>query len=336
MKRACLTVGALVVAAAALPLVGEAQSARGTGQTSSSWRVPRTPWGHPDLQGVWSNTTTTPLERPDDLADKAVLTGEELRKRDAEVAERVSLDRPLQRGNPGAYNEFWMERGALINRTSLIIDPPNGKFPPLAPAGQKRQEALTAARKEAPADSWLDRSAYDRCISRGMPGAMMPGFYNHNYQILQTPDHVVVHVEMIHDVRIIPLGNRPHLTPNVRLWLGDSRGRWEGDTLVVETTNVNDKVFEIRAGGALFGVGGDLKLIERFTRIAPDTIDYQFTIDAPSVYSRPWTVGTPMIRLDSPLFEYACHEGNYALPGILSGARADERAKAADGTGERR
>jgi hypothetical protein len=220
----------------------------------------------------------------------------------------------------------WFERGTLNTRTSLVIDPSDGKVPAYNPEGQKRADALAAARKARPADSWLDRSSYDRCITRGMPGAMMPGFYNHNYQILQTPGYVVILVEMIHDARIIPLDGRPHLNPSIEQWMGDSRGRWEGDTLVVETTNFSDKIFERNVVVTGFGAGS--RLIERFRRVDAETIDYQFTIDAPKAYAKPWTVAAPMTKMDEPLFEYACHEGNYAMTGILSAARAEEKAAA--------
>lgn len=322
---------------AALGIVTAVVGVRGQAQTaapasvkpqarSKAASVPRTSWGDPDLQGIWTNTTTTSLERPDDLAGKPVLTDEEWKKRDSETAARVSFDKaPTGKGNPGAYNEFWMERGRLNNRTSLVIDPPDGKVPPLTDGARKQTDALTEARRQHPADSYLDRSAYDRCITRSIPGAMMPGFYNHNYQILQAPGYVAIVVEMIHDVRIIPLDGRPHLNDNLRLWLGDSRGRWEGDTLVVDTTNVNDKVFETRPQGiVIFGPGRNLHLIERFRRIDADTIDYQFTVDAPNVFTRPFTVATPMAKIEGPIYEYACHEGNYAMPHILSGARSDE------------
>jgi hypothetical protein len=313
-----------LAAAATVALVGSpaAQGSSSRGQPgASTWSAPRTPWGHADLQGVWTNSTTTPLERPADLADKAVLTEEERRLRDAEVASRVSFDRAGALPGVGAYNEFWMERGALNNRTSLVIDPSDGKIPAMTAAGQARASALAAARKANPAESYETLTAYDRCISRGLPGAMLPGFYNHNYQIVQTRDYVVILVEMIHDARIVPLDGRPHASAAIRSWLGDSRGRWEGDTLVVETRNVNDKVFE---RGVLFGVGSDLQLTERFRRTGADSMDYQFTVTAPSVYTRPWTVATPMARIDGPIYEYACHEGNYAVPNILKGARAQD------------
>ena len=311
--------------AAAVALVGSttAQVTSSAGQPGAGARSgPRTPWGHPDLQGVWTNSTTTPLERPADLADKPVLTEEERRLRDAEVASRVSFDRAGSLPGVGAYNEFWMERGALNHRTSLVIDPPDGKIPAMTAAGQARASALAAARKANPVESYETLTAYDRCISRSLPGAMLPGFYNHNYQIVQTRDYVVILVEMIHDARIVPLDNRPHASAAIRSWLGDSRGRWEDDTLVIETRNVNDKVFE---RGVLFGVGSDLQLTERFRRTGADSLDYQFTVNAPGVFTRPWTVATPMAKIDGPIYEYACHEANYSVPNILKGARAQEK-----------
>ena len=217
---------------------------------------------------------------------------------------------------------FGTERGTLGNRTSLIIDPPDGRIPPLTPEAQKRWDGQLAARKLHPADSWLDRSSYDRCISRGIPGAMLPGFYNHNYQIVQARGYVAILVEMIHDTRVIPLDGRSHLDASVGQWLGNPVGHWDGETLVIETTNFNDKVFE---RGAAWGFGADVRVTERFRRLDADHLDYQFTIDGPKTFTRPWTVSTPMIKIAGPVLEYACHEGNYALPGILGGARADER-----------
>jgi hypothetical protein len=306
-----------LAAAAAVALAASTSA-----QEKSTASVPRTPWGRPDLQGVWTNPTTPPLERPADLAEKTVLTEEERRVRDADVASRVSFDRPSSLPGVGAYNEFWMERGALNHRTSLVIDPPDGKIPAMTDAGQARASALAAERRTKRDESYETLTAYDRCISRSLPGAMLPGFYNHNYQIVQTRDYVVILVEMIHDARIVPLDGRPHASAAIRSWLGDSRGRWEGDTLVIETTNVNDKVFE---RGVLFGVGSDLTLTERFRRTSPDSLDYQFTVNAPTAYTRPWTVATPMARIDGAIYEYACHEGNYSVPNILKGARAQEK-----------
>jgi hypothetical protein len=305
----------------AAALVPQATPAQSKDASKRAWTAPRTPWGHPDLQGYWTNTTTTPLQRPGELKDKSVLTDAELAERDRLVAERANQDAPPRAGNPGTYNEFWYERGALNHRTSLVIDPPDGRVPALTPQAQQR--AADARKGRGPADSPEDRSAYERCITRGLPGAMLPGFYNHNYQILQTPDHVVINVEMIHDARIIPLAGRPAPPAAIRNWMGSSRGRWEGQTLVVETTNFNDKVREQSL--IAFSTGENLRLIERFTRTAAQAIDYQFTVEDPTFYTRPWTASVPMVRIDGPIFEYACHEGNYGMGGILRGARVEEQ-----------
>jgi len=296
-------------------------SAQTRNDRESGWTAPRMSWGHPDLQGYWTNTTTTPLQRPADLADTAVLTPEEYAARNATVAERQNVDTgPRRQGDPGNYNDFWYERGVLNYRTSLVIDPPNGRLPPLTAAAQT---AAQERRARPQADSPEERSVYERCITRGLPGAMMPGFYNHNYQIVQTPDYVVVSVEMIHDARIIPLDGRPHVPAGIRNWLGDSRGHWEGDTLVVETTNFTDKVREQSV--IAFSTGQNLRLTERFTRTSADDIAYEVTVDDPTVYTQPWTASIPMRRFEGPVYEYACHEGNYAMGGILRGARLDEQ-----------
>jgi hypothetical protein len=284
--------------------------------------VPRTPWGHPDLQGTWTNATTTPLERPAAMSGKDVLTDEERRALDARAA--ANADRPPRPGDTGAYNSFWMETGLALNRTSLIVDPADGRLPPLTAEAKRREDALEAARREPPG-SWEDLNLFERCITRGMPGAMMPGFYNHNYQILQTPDHVAFNVEMS-AYRIVPLDRRPHISSGIRQWLGDSRAHWEGDTLVVETTNLTDRVHERRRSNTVFGGSGQMTLVERFTRTDADTIDYRFTVTDPAVFTRPWTAAIPMRKIPGPIYEYACHEGNYALPNILRGAREVEKA----------
>ena len=321
MNHRCLAAWSIVTAVVLLaPAGGAAQTAGAAG----GWSAPRTAWGDPDLQGSWTNTTTTPLERPDDLAEQAQLTAEERAERDAagDVAREQRGVTPGT-GETGSYNNFWVERGIRMARTSLIVDPPDGKLP-LTPVEAARRAGRESYRSREPAGP-EDRNLYERCISRGMPGSMMPGFYNHNYQIFQTPGYVVVLVEMIHDARIIPLDGRPHPDPRIRQWLGDSRGRWEGDALVVETTNftpVNGRALTV------FGANPTSRLIERFTRTADHTIDYQYTVDDPTEYARPWTASIPMTRLDGRLFEYACHEGNYGLENILAGARAAEQASA--------
>ena len=202
-------------------------------------------------------------------------------------------------------------------RTSLIVDPPDGRIPPLTRAAQMRAEARRARRREHPADSWEDRNLFERCLTRGVP--RLPGAYNNNYLILQTPGYVVILNEMIHETRIVPMDGRPHLRPSVRQWLGDSRGRWEGETLVVETTNFS--------GQAPFqGSGANLHLIERFTRVDADTITYGFAIDDPTTFTGPWAVELPLTKTEGPMYEYACHEGNYDLANILRTQRAEEQA----------
>ena len=308
----------LVVAVAmALAPVGAAAQA---GNSSA----PRTPWGDPDLQGLWTNTTTTPLERPDDVAPGAVLSAEERAARDAAGdVSREARGIEAGTGETGSYNNFWVERGVRMERTSLIIDPPDGKLPLTAAEAASRPDRESYRSREPAGPE--DRNLYERCISRGMPGTMMPGFYNHNYQIMQAPGYVVIYVEMIHDARIIPLDGRPHADADIRQWLGDSRGRWEGDTLVVETRNfipVNGRALTV------FGASETAHLVERFTRIDENTIDYEYTVTDPAEYSRPWTASLPMTTLDGSLYEYACHEGNYGLENILLGARALEAAAA--------
>jgi hypothetical protein len=303
-------------------------------------KASRTSWGDPDLQGTWTNSTTTPLERPSDVAGKITLTPEERAARDATLSAAAVLQRPPQPGDTGAYNAFWLEAGTSSARTSLLVDPPDGKLPALTPEARKQVDALEAVRRLPPA-SWTDMNTYDRCISRGLPGAMMPGFYNHNYQILQTPAYVAIVVEMIHDARIIPIDGRPHLGPALKQWLGDSRGRWEGETLVVETRNFNHKINEFTTNfmrlpnGEPLGEGyyasfgtADMTLVERFTRVDANTIDYRFTVTAPQTFVKPWTAMAPLTKLDGRVFEYACHEGNYAIPNMLSGARTQEQAAA--------
>ena len=294
-------------------------------------RAPRTAWGHPDLQGTWTNVTATPLERPPDLAGKSVLTEEERAERFRQFTRETTTDTVPRVGSTGSHNEYWRERGVLLRRTSLLVDPPDGRLPPLTPEGRRVRDGLATAWKTAPADGPESRDLFERCVTRGLPGTMMGNFYNHNYEILQTPDHVVVLAEMIHDARIIPLHGRPHVDPRIGQWLGDSRGRWEGDTLVVETTNLRavDQTTISRGLGVItLGTSTAARIVERFTRRGPDAIDYRVTVDDPTIYTAPWTAAVPMTTRQGPLFEYACHEGNYGMTGILAGHRAEERAAA--------
>ncbi len=321
MKVRFLVLIGVVIAVAA---IGAALPAVADAQTAKAKAAARTAWGDPDLQGQWTNTTATRLERPDDLKDKAVLTDEELADQNRQAAARV--DQRPKAGDTGAYNNFWLERGNLTNRTALVMDP-SGKLPPLTQQGLAWKAARDEAKKNSPADGPESRNLYERCITRAIPGAMMPGFYNHNYQILQTPGFVAIYVEMIHDTRIIPLDGRPHVGAGIRQWLGDSRGRWEGNTLVVETTNMKNITSTNDSSSLVFGTAGEkARVIERFTRVDADSIDYQVTVDDPVNYTKAWTASIPMSKLDGGLFEYACHEGNYGMHGILSGQRAQEAA----------
>jgi hypothetical protein len=280
----------------------------------------RTPWGDPDLQGLWSYATVTPLERPSAQAGKEFLSAEE----SAAVNDEAETRGDRRSADPkadieGAYNAFWWDRGRSTGRTSLIVDPPDGRLPALTPEAQARVAARAAYLRAHPADSWEDRPLQERCILyHGVPP--LPTGYNNNYQIVQTPTRVAILDENIHDVRIIPLDGRPHLPASVSQWNGDSRGRWEGNTLVVETTNYSPKTtFRFPVNGQT------LVAVERFTRVAPDVIDYRYTITDPATYAQPFTVELPLAAFEGPIFEYACHEANYAMEHILSGARLEEK-----------
>ena len=308
----------VALCAAAIMALAPAAAAAQAG----NWSAPRTPWGDPDLQGFWTNTTQTPLERPDNVEAGELLSAEERAARDA-AADVAREARGIEAGTgeTGSYNNFWVERGVNMARTSLIVDPPDGKLPLTAAEAAYRPTRESYRDREAAGPE--DRNEYERCISRGMPGAMMPGFYNHNYQILQAPVYVAVYVQMVHDARIIPLDGRPHPDPRIKQWMGDSRGRWEGDTLVVETTNFSPVNGRART---VFGGTETTHLVERFTRTGENSIDYQYTLTDPKEYTRPWTASIPMTTLEGGIYEYACHEGNYGLENILLGARALEQA----------
>jgi hypothetical protein len=317
----------VVVAGQTQTTATRASGAATANTAAPPWTPLRTTWGDPDLQGVWNNSTTTPLERPSNLAGKQVLTAEEAAERD-ELAAR-NADAPPRPGDTGTYNDLWFDRGKSLTQTSLIIDPPDGRIPPLTPDGQKRATARADDRRKRgpdPADSWEDRNLAERCITRGAP--KLPGGYNNNFQILQVPGYVAILQEMIHEVRLIPLDGRPHINPDVRQWMGDSRARWEGDTLVVETSGFRDEIVN-NSFNCCRGGGANLRVVERFTRTGADTIDYRYTVEDATTWTRPWTVSVPMTRSDGPIYEYACHEGNYGMFGILSGARAQEKAAAA-------
>ncbi len=288
----------------------------------------RTPDGQPDLQGIWSFATITPLERPSDLAGKAFFTEKEAADYEADVLKRNNMDRrdgPVEQDVGRAYNDFWWDRGTKIvktRRTSLITDPSDGKVPALTPAARDRQSERLAANRGHEFDGPENRPMAERCIiwaSTGPP--MMPTAYNNNIQIVQSPGFVTILVEMIHDIRVIPLDSRPHLPSDIRQLKGDSRGHWDGDTLVVETTNFTGRT-------PFRGSSENMKLTERFKRMDRDTLLYQFTVDDPASFTKLWTVEIPVTKSEGPLYEYACHEGNYAMTGGLAGARVEEKKAA--------
>ncbi len=318
---------------ASLASPGAAQSGVGVRKAGAApaARAPaRTPWGDPDLQGIWSNASIVPLERPKDLEGKAVFTPEEMAAYEARIFQRSSREGPQTTGQVGTYNNFWWDadsKRAPNFHTSLIIEPADGKVPPLTPEAQQRADADRAYAREHPADGPEDRLLMERCLLFPMTGPpMLPSFYdNHqygpltvNYQVVQAPGYVTILVEINHDVRIIPLDQHPHLPPNVQQWMGDPRGHWEGTTLVVDTTNFTGK-------SKFRGADENLHLTERFTRTGRNLLLYEFTVDDPTAFTRPWKGEIPMVASEGPIFEHACHEGNYGLAGILSGARAEER-----------
>jgi hypothetical protein len=327
-------IGIVLAGAAILGIPASAQS-------DKSWTVPRLSDGHPDLQGIWTNKTITPMERPRDLATKAFFTPEEAKAFTKATLERNDKDK---RGGGvrdvlNAYNAFWWDSGTKLlpnMRTSIVVDPPDGRIPPLTPQRQaalERKAAAIKARCErpgcaiansgqlSPGDKPEDLDLMTRCISFGTVVPMFPSAYNNDYQIVQAPGMVAIDTEMVHEVRRIPTGGSPHLPADVRQWIGDPRGHWEGDTLVVDSTNFSGET-------AVRGADENLHLTERFTRTGPDTLLYQFTVDDPTAFTKPWSGEIPMAKTDGPLYEYACHEGNIGMKDIIAAARKDERKAA--------
>jgi hypothetical protein len=327
--------GAAALSLVSIPAAGQ------SGKTGKNWGLPHTADGHPDFSGLWTNVTITPFERPRDLAGKEYFTEQEVADYEKLTVQQRNRDRREPGSNrdvASAYNDFWWDSGTKVvktRRTSIVVDPPDGRVPPLTAERQKELAARVEATKRrceqqpgcepensgllGPADGPEDRPLMERCLHFGGAGPpMLPGAYNNNYQIVQSPGFVAIDVEMAHDVRRISLDGKPHVPPNVRQWMGDSRGHWEGDTLVVETTNFTDKT-------RFRGSDENLKLVERFTLADPNTIIYRFTVDDPTAFTKPWTGEIPMVRTEGPLFEYACNEGNSGMAGILSSARSDEK-----------
>jgi hypothetical protein len=291
----------------------------------------RTPWGDPDLQGNYTNKYEqgTPFERPDEFDGRKLddITSEELARILQERQDLVLLRTVLAGGDPAGnlggplhwQDQFDITKGS---RPWFVIDPPDGKIPPQTAEARQRAAARQAARRgRGGADSWTDRSLYDRCITRGLPGSMMPAIYGNSYRIVQAPGVVAIQYEMVHETRIIPLDGRPHVGKDIRGHMGDARGWWDGDTLVVETSNFRDE-------SVYRGASPDvLKITERFTRVAPDRVEWRVTLDDPTTWTRPWTFAMPLTRSDDEeIVPYECHEGNRAMANILSAARADEKA----------
>ena len=333
-----LCVMATVIAVVSLaPVRVAGQTPRANFVAADTWTPPRTPDGQPDLQGIWANNNATPLQRPEGLAGKQALTDEEvatLKERasqlfgddagDAAFGDSVfqaalakAEDFTSRDAGTGDYNHFWLVERDFDNRTSLVVDPPDGRIPPLTPEGQQRADARRAAR-----DTKLgpeDLSLATRCISFGVP--RLSAGYNSYYQILQTPGYVVIFMETIHDARVIPLDGRPHISQNIRQWHGDPRGHWEGDTLVVDTTNYSPESY-------FRGSAENLHVVERFTRVGPRTINYEITVDDPTTWTSAWIAMIPLKKTEDSIFEYACHEGNTSMEGILRGARVQDKAAA--------
>ncbi len=303
-----------------------------------NWKPGRTPWGDPDLSGVYSNSDESgiPFERPAQFAGRRLeeITAAELdalrkTRRDATIDRAASAVEDPE-GHPQLF--WWETLNASNSRAWLVVDPPDGRIPPTTPEAQKRAAARQEARKRSgrgPADAPEDRSLYDRCISRGLPGSMMPAIYGSSYEIVQGPNSIAIIYEMIHETRVIPLDGRPHVGSGIASYMGDARGRWDGDTLVVETTNIKDEIAYRGANGST------LRLIERFKAVGPSHVEWATTVDDPATWTRPWTFAMNLTKKDASQqpFEYACHEGNYGLRNILSAARAEERARAAGSGG---
>lgn len=312
-------------------------------QTKSSYTPPKTPWGDPDLQGVWPGNMGVPMQRPASFGDRATLTEDEFAKKEEQAKKQAAADAESTATSDTRVGigppSYWTERGRPTHQASLIVDPPDGRLPALTAEAEKYRKSARGGKGlpgewRGNADSWEDLNIYYRCISRGLMGSIIPVVYNNGNQILQTPGYVVFRNEMIHESRVIPLDGRPHLNPSIHLYMGDSRGHFEGNTLVVETTNFTDKD-AIGSNGA--GYPGDpgyhsdqLKIIEKFKRTGPKTLEYSATIDDPKTWVRPWTILIQLERNDNyQLLEYACHEGNYAMTDILSGAREADTTKTA-------
>jgi hypothetical protein len=328
----------LLLISALLPVVFAQTSIQ---TPARSYTPPKTPWGDPDLQGMWPGNMGVPLQRPESLGTRTTLTEAEFAQREAQAKRQAQADSESTAASDSVSigpPSYWVERGTPTRQTSLIVDPPDGRLPALTVQEQTLRKEARGGKGfpgewRGEAASYDDLNIYYRCITRGVLGSIIPVVYNNGNEILQAPGVVILRNEMIHESRVIPLDGRPHLSSEIRQYMGDSRGHWEGNTLVIETTNFTDRDAIGSNGAGYPGDPGhhsaDLKLIERLTRVDADTLNYQATIDDPQTWTRPWTILIPLKRNDRyQLLEYACHEGNVALGDILSGARAEERKEA--------
>jgi len=339
-KPSIVVIGMVVTCIAVLSAQGPAPLVK----RDPHYTVPRTPWGDPDLQGKWPSTEMvgTPLQRDSKLGSRNVLTEAEykqVQERFARQAVQDEADFDIEHapstpggdvGGPVSPPPHWLERGKPQYQASLIVEPADGRMPSLTSQAQQRQAAAREERQgRGPADSYTDRSLYDRCITRGIAGSILPVIYNNGNEIVQAPGIVAIRNEMIHETRVVLLDGRPHPNHHIRMWMGDSRGYWEGDTLVVETKNIGSFAPGIGVNGGGTRHSNDITITERFTRVGADVLLYEMHVDDPKTWTKPWTIQYPLKRDDNyGYFEYACHEGNYSLFNILSGARADEKAAA--------
>lgn len=318
MRNGFLTIVSIAVGTALLLPV----HVNGQPATANTVSESRTLWGDPDLQGIWNHGTATPLERPDAQSGREFLTEEEIAEVNlnattfASSERRGDLSKDLDVGL--AYNQFWWDRGLSDGRTALIVDPPSGKIPYMSTT-----QPTPGFRQPRTSDGPEDRNLWERCITRGVP--RLGGAYNNNFRLIQAPGYVVILHEMVHESRIVPMDGRPHVNADIRQWNGDSRGRWEGETLVVETTNFSDKT-------SFRGSSSGLKVIERFRRADANTLQYQVTLEDSTTWTQPWTAALAMPMTEGDMFEYACHEGNYGMTNLLAGARVQELEASAVGS----
>jgi hypothetical protein len=363
MSKRIFALSSSIVFAVSLPLAAQTPAAlkAASGNTGKPWSLSKTPWGDPDLQGTWTSDDTwgVPMERPVSYGDRLYLTEDELKDREKRVAQskqrienpssdnhspaKAQLDAEAKGATsaagargvdaapvPGQFGEYARRAS---KQTSQIVDPPNGRMPPLTPEGKQKQAAAQALRRKTP-ETWTDWSIYDRCITRGVAGSIIPVVYGNGLEIVQAPGYVAIRYEMVHDARIIPVldaasAAKAHMPPSIRSYMGDPVGHWEGNTLVVETTNFNDKM-GIGPNGGGIAQSEDMKLTERFTRVADNTINYELIVDDPKTYTATWKIAFPITHEPGyQLFEYACHEGNMAMRNMITGTIAEQAAAAA-------